>query len=287
MKAIYQVAGISKQACQQYRIRQLHKGVAAFKFFDQADRIRKDHPRAGCRKMALDLCCSGWGRDKTEQLLLSNGYRLQYPRNYARTTYSQQHLLYPNLIEGLELTGINQLVQTDITYFRVRERFYYIVFLIDVYSRRIVGYAVNKTLEAQGNIKALRMMFNTRQDRCLTSLIHHSDRGSQYIDTVYRKMLTDKGIIISMCKEAWQNAYTERVNRTIKEEYLNEWKIENYQELTRSVAKAVKHYNNKRKHQALGYISPIDFEKQPDRVTMKLYKSSENPTQNGWVDSRK
>ena len=281
MKAVYGVAGISKQACQQHRIRQLNKSVAAFKFFDQADKIRKEHPRAGCRKMALDLCCSGWGRDKTEQLLLSNGYRLQYPRNYARTTYSQQHLLYPNLIEGLELTGINQLVQTDITYFRVRERFYYIVFLIDVYSRRIVGYAVNKTLEALGNIKALKMMFRTRQDGCLAGLIHHSDRGSQYIDQVYRKLLTDRKIDISMCKQAWQNAYTERVNRTIKEEYLNEWKIENYQDLTRSVGKAVKHYNSKRKHQSLGYTSPIDYEKQANRAIMKLYKSSENPRLNG------
>src|SRR5204863_2447443 len=115
---------------------------------------RKDHPGAGCRTMANDLKCNGWGRDKIEQLLLSNGYRLHFPVNYTRTTYSQTDVYYPNLIEGLELTKINRVVQTDITYFRAGERFYYIVFLIDVYSRRIVGYAVNKTLEAEGNIKA-------------------------------------------------------------------------------------------------------------------------------------
>ena len=96
--------------------------------------------------MALDLRSKGWGRDKTEQFLLQSGYRINYPPNYKRTTYAQHHLHYPNLIEGLELNNINQLVQTDITYYRVGERFYYLVFLIDVYSRRIVGYALNKTL---------------------------------------------------------------------------------------------------------------------------------------------
>ena len=233
MKDIYAVAGVTKQACHQYRIRQLQKQATASKFFEQADQIRKEHSKAGCRKMALEFRSKGWGRDKTEQLLLANGYRVHYPPNFTRTTFSQQHLLYPNLIEGLELTDINQLVQTDITYYRVGDRSFYIVLLIDVYSRRIVGYSVNKTLQAEGNIKALQKMFKTRQGYNLSGLIHHSDRGSQYIDTIYRGLLTDKGIRISMCKEAWQNAYTERVNRTIKEEYLDGWNIDTYQQLSR------------------------------------------------------
>lgn len=275
---MYAVAGITKQALHQHRVRQLHKGTQAHKFFDQADKIRVDHPKAGCRKMALDLRSSGWGRDKVEQLLLQNGYRVHYPPNYTRTTYAQSKLHYPNLIEGLELNGINQVVQTDITYYRIKEKWYYIVFLIDVYSRRIVGYAANKTMEAEGNIKALKRLLQTRAGDDLSKMLHHSDRGSQYIDTVYRKILGDHQIQISMCKEAWQNAYTERVNRTIKEEYLNEWKIEDYQSLTRSVAKAVNHYNTKRRHQSLGWISPNEFETKVEqltieqRPTMKIYK---------------
>lgn len=282
MKDVYEVAGLTKQALHQHRIRQLQRGTEAYKFFEQADKIREEHPRAGCRKMALELRCKGWGRDKTEELLLQNGYRVYYPPDYTRTTYSQHHLYYPNLIEGLELNDINQVIQTDITYYRIKEKFYYLVFLIDIYSRRIVGHAVNKTLEAEGNIKALRMFFTTRSGCSFSEMIHHSDRGSQYIDNEYRKLLNDKDIKISMCTEAWENAYTERINRTIKEEYLDGWEIKDYQTLSRNAAKAVKHYNNKRRHQSLGWKSPLQFEKDVEKLTneqkpkMKIYKQIES-----------
>jgi len=275
------VAGISKQAVHQYGKRQSGKAVTATKFFEQADKIRKEHPKAGCRKMALDLSCKGWGRDKTEQLLLQNGYRVCYPPNFIRTTYAQHHLHYPNLIEGLELNNMNQLIQTDITYYRVKDRFYYLVFLIDVYSRRIVGYAVNSTMQAEGNIKALRMLFKTRGRDCLKSMIHHSDRGSQYIDNEYRKLLIDRGIKISMCKEAWQNAYTERINRTIKEEYLNGWEINGYTALNQSVAKAIRHYNTKRRHQSLQWKTPCQYESEVNKLSpeqkpkMSMYKQAD------------
>ena len=222
------------------------------------------------------------GRDRFIETMMATGFRVKRSVSKMRTTFAGK-VFYPNLIQGRKVRSPSTIWQSDITYINVNNVAYYAVFIIDVYSKIIVGYQVTIHMRASANVKALAMALKKYR----APQIHHSDRGSQYIDTAYRKMLTDKGIVISMCKEAWQNAYTERVNRTIKEEYLNEWKIENYQELTRSVAKAVKHYNNKRKHQALGYISPIDFEKQPDRVTMKLYKSSENPTQNGWVGSRK
>jgi len=286
MKDVCEIAGISKQALHQHRSRMLQKATTAYQFFEQADKIRKEHPGAGCRTMAKDLRCRGWGRDKIEELLLSNGYRLYYPVNYTRTTYSQTDIYYPNLIEGLELTAINQVVQTDITYYKAGIKFYYIVFLIDVYSRRIVGYAVNKSLEAEGNIKALKMLFKTRKGDKLNKLIHHSDRGSQYIDKEYQQLLKDYDISPSMCKAAWENAYTERINRTIKEEYLNRWNIENYKTLSSSVAKAVKHYNNKRKHKSLGDKSPVQFEKNLENLSgeqrpkQKIYKQLESYSQN-------
>lgn len=228
--------------------------------------------------MALDLSCKGWGRDKTEQLLLQNGYRVFYRPNYIRTTYAQYRLHYPNLIEGLELNNINQVIQTDITYYRIKEKFYYLVFLIDVYSRRIVGYAANSTMQAEGNIKALQMLFKTRGEGSLKSMIHHSDRGSQYTDSQYRQLLDDRGIKISMCKEAWQNAYTERINRTIKEEYLDGWEINSYASLNQCVAKAIRHYNTKRRHQSLKWKTPCQYESEikglpnDQKPKMQLYK---------------
>lgn len=287
MKEVYEVAGISKQALHQHRIRQLHNAYKVNELFEQADKIRREHPRVGCRKMALDMACAGWGRDKIERFLLDSGYRVYYPPNYTRTTWAQNEMYFPNLIEGLELNNINQVVQTDITYYRIAERFYYVVFLIDVYSRRIVGHAVSKTLEAEGNIKALRRMLSTRKDESIKQLIHHSDRGSQYIDKEYLSILKQNEVQISMCKEAWENAYSERVNRTIKEEYLDGWQIGDFVTLSRCVNKAVHHYNHKRRHQGLNWQTPIDVERnvknldESIRPKLKLYNPLETYSQSG------
>jgi transposase InsO family protein len=286
MKDVYEMAGISKQAVHQHRTREVQAAYKVNEIFEQASKIRMAHPGSGCRKMALDMVCKGWGRDKIENLLLYNGYRIYYPPNYTRTTRSQHELYFPNLIEGLELVNINQVVQTDITYYRVPDKFYYLVFIIDVYSRRIVGYAASKTLEAEGNIKALKKMLETRKRHCLDNMIHHSDKGSQYIDKEYLKILGEKNIRISMCDEAWENAYSERVNRTIKEEYLDRWEIKDFATLSRLLKKAVNHYNQKRRHKSLNWQTPTQFEKTvenlsaDDRMKMKLYKPSKSYSQN-------
>lgn len=261
MKELYAVAKISRQAVQQSGKRQRIRHNDEQKFFEQAALIRQQHPGAGCRKMALDMRCRGWGRDKLEALLLGQGYRISYRQNFTRTTYAQRQYHYPNLIEGLELNNIHQVVQTDITYYRVREKFYYLTFFVDVYSRYIGGYAVSSSLAAAANIEALRMLLKSRGNNH-AGLIHHSDKGSQYIDQEYRKILSDNKVQTSMCNEAWQNAYSERINRTIKQEYLDGWAIENEIQLRRAVARAVKHYNQHRRHQSLGWLTPSDFERQ-------------------------
>ena len=281
MKDVYEVASISKQALHQHRKRSLQKATEAYKFFERADKIRKDHPGVGCRTMAKELCIQGWGRDKIEDLLLDNGYRLHYRRSYVRTTYSQTDIYHPNLIEGLELTAVNQVVQTDITYFKVKDRFCYIIFLIDVYSRRIVGYAASKNMQAEANIRALKMLLKNRSGHNMETLIHHSDRGRQYVDKEYRRILDENGIRPSMCKAAWENAYTERVNRTIKEEYLSRWQINEYETLVKDLNRAVKHYNTCRKHKSLGDRIPIEFETEiqsfPEdlRPKVNIYKKPE------------
>ena len=113
------MAGISRQALHQHRIRRLKAERKTVEIFDQADKLRKEHPGAGCRKMALDLAFKGSGRDRLERLFLSSGYRLYRPQKFTRTTDRRQEFYYPNLIEGIELDNINQVVQTDITYIYV------------------------------------------------------------------------------------------------------------------------------------------------------------------------
>jgi putative transposase len=263
------MAGISKQALHQHNKRQLQSDAEQQKFFEKADAIRKEHPGAGCRKMAQALRCSHWGRDKIETLLLKNGYRLQFRRNYAKTTRRQRRYPFPNLIEGMELNDINQVVQTDITYYCVNGRFYYLTFIIDVYSRLITGFAVSGNLEAEANIRALEMMLKTRRGHQWTSFIHHSDKGCQYIEKRYLKLLHDNNIRISMCDQAWQNPYAERLHKTIKEEYLYKWRIKNYRDLKNAVAKAVDHYNTKRSHLELNRTNPVAFEKIIQSIPLK------------------
>jgi putative transposase len=215
----------------------------------------------GCRKMALILKQPGFGRDKTEALLMAAGFRVIYPPNYTKTTHSVRFNRFGNLIEGLVIKDINKIVQTDITYLWVKERFCYLVFIIDVYSRLITGYHASEGLEAEANMKALQMMIALRGKENIKGLIHHSDKGSQYNCKEYLDVLKEHGIKISMCNEAWQNAYTERINRTIKHEYLRHRNIDNLNTLRKELDRAVRLYNNKRPHWSLPrQMTPATFE---------------------------
>ena len=251
-------------------------------FIDKAEALREDHPEMGCRKMALIIRQPGLGRDKTEALLMRAGFRIIYPPNYIKTTHSVRFRQFGNLIEGMILTSINKVVQTDITYLWVKDRFYYLVFIIDVYSRFIIGYHASCGLEAEANRQALRMMIQLRGKENIKGLIHHSDRGSQYNCKEYLKILNEHGIKISMCNEAWENAYTERINRTIKHEYLRHQKIDCLQTLRKEMTRAINLYNKKRPHWSLlKQMTPASFEEYVNKLSkakkpkMMIYKPVE------------
>lgn len=259
MTAVYQIAEVSKQAVKQYRLRQDDFHQKLEELLIAADILRSEHPGCGVEKMYYTLCPNWLGRDKFIELFMDLGYRVRKVRNYARTTFSVQSK-YQNLIEGMLVDRPNQVWQSDITYYQVGSRFYYVVFIIDVYTKKVVGYQVSDHLRAEANIQALRMAF--KDSGCyLKGLIHHSDRGSQYIDRVYTQLLTDRGILISMGEKAQENAYAERINGTIKNEYLKYRNIQSFNHLRNEVKKAVTHYNQKRKHRGLPrWMSPEEFE---------------------------
>ena len=263
MKEVYTIAGITRQGHFKAMKQQKHTQKDKENILALCLGIRQEHPRIGCRAM-YDLVKEkiAIGRDRFESLLLSNGYRVGKVKNYTRTTYSTKTNYYPNGISGLTITGINQVWQSDITYFYSQGKFYYLVFIIDVYSRRIIGYQANKHMLAVANRNALQMAFKTRGNLpSLKSLLHHSDRGSQFIDRLYVQMLKYKGITPSMCLNSWENAYVERVNGTIKNDYLKHRKIDGLQSLRKHLKEAVKSYNQTRPHQSLPErISPCQFE---------------------------
>lgn len=274
--------GVSKQAVHQKMRRHEKNLEQSQQFIEKAEAIREDHPEMGCRKMALLLKQSGYGRDKTEALLLSVGFRVIYPPNYTKTTQRGRVHQFGNLIEGLVIKGINKIVQTDITYLWVKGRFYYLVFIIDVYSRRITGYNVSCGMEAEANMKALQMMITLREKENIKGLIHHSDKGSQYNCKAYLGTLKQHGIKVSMCNKAWENAYTERINRTIKDEYMRHRKMNSLESVKKELDRAVKLYNEKRPHWSLlQQMTPTRFEEyvnnlqQNKKIKMMIYKPEE------------
>ena len=254
----------------------------AQQLIEKAEAIREDHPEMGCRKMALLLKEPGYGRDKTEALLMQGGFRVSYPPNYTKTTHSVRIHQFANLIEGLQLQQINRVVQTDITYIWIQGQFYYLTFIIDVYSRRITGYQASRSLEAEANIKALEMMIAFRGKENLKKLIHHSDRGSQYHCNNYLRILKEHDIQISMCNAGWENAYTERINRTLKHEYLRHRNITCLGSLKAELSRAVRLYNEERPHwEITGQMPPAKFEDYLKTVPLKkrpvvrIYKAEE------------
>ena len=192
---------------------------------------------------------------------ISTGMIIRKIKNYIRTTIPS-HINYPNLIEGIQLIRPYHVVQSDITYFDLDGKFYYIVFIIDVYTREILGYHVGISLRAECNIIALAMALKKIPIALQSSMIHHSDRGSQYGSNQYTTILKKASISISMGKIAQDNAYAERVNGTIKNEYLKRWPIKDFNDLKRKTNKAVNHYNEKRKHMAFdNKYSPLEFKR--------------------------
>ena len=220
----------------------------------EAEELRKEHPGCGVEKMYYTLNPGFIGRDRFIELFIGLGFRLKKRINYRRTTYAVASR-YTNLIKGMEVSAPGMIWQSDITYYDVNNRFYYVVFIVDVYTKMIVGYNVGDNMRATSNVKALQKAL----EKYKAPMIHHSDRGGQYIYKEYIRILTDHGCKISMCKSSQDNAYAERINRTIKEEYLDHWKPADRAQLKRYTEKAVMHYNNRRIHNNLERNDPTSF----------------------------
>ena len=260
MRSIYKIAGVSKQAAHKYFRHEDELSEKLSGLILEVDELKEEHPGCGVEKMYQTLQPQWLGRDKFITLFMHLGYRVRIQKNYQKTTIPVQSQ-YKNLIQGLMVQDRNIVWQTDITYFRILNRYYYIVFIIDVYTKRILGYKASDHLRAEANMVALRMALKSNRGD-IGRLIHHSDKGSQYIYAQYLDLLNSKGIIISMGKKAQDNAYAERINGTIKNEYLRYWEINSLSELQKRLTKAVNHYNNKRIHNELpGRQTPLEFDK--------------------------
>ena len=261
MNRVYHYLGYSKQAFHQKLERQLREEEHFLLLLPIIRELREEHPGVAARELYLILKPGQMGRDKFEQLCFAHGFKLERKKAYHRTTDSSGVIRFDNLIAGIELSGINQAWSSDITYYRIGENFYYITFIIDLFSRRIVGYSVSKRLlTEQTTLPALEMALAQRKPEA--GLIFHSDGGGQYYSKVFLQLTQEKGIRNSMCEIVYENAHAERVNGTIKNQYLIHYNPLSYQELVKMTQRAVNNYNAVKPHSALKKLSPVAFEQE-------------------------
>jgi len=257
MREVYGLAGVSKQAHHQYFGREEAFIAELELLIPQVDLIRRSHPGCGLEKLYFTLNPQCMGRDKFIEVFKELGYGVRRERNHCRTTIPGP-LRFPNLITGMLVMAPNRVWQTDITYYQVGERFFYLVFIIDVYTKLILGYQASDHLRAEANQAALRMALRIAKPPAGT--IHHSDFGTQYTSREYIRMLHACGMLISMAECAQDNAYAERINGIIKNEYLKHFHITGLAKLKVLLAKAVRQYNERRIHNALpGRTTPSKF----------------------------
>lgn len=267
MKGLHDVAGITKQALWKYRKRQEVISSIREQVVKNIEDIRKRHKRMGCRKMFY-ACRErvAVGRDAFEQIGLSNGYRIKRRRSEIKTTWSQRIEVYPNLIEGITLNGINQAWQSDMFYLKVEGKSYYGVTIIDVYSRKLLALHISRSLSAIQLGIAMRKALRSRSGQDLHGCIFHSDRGGQYISNGHKMLLQKNGMRISMCLLPQENAYAERVQGTLKEGYLNPFDLRE-KNLRYMIPKIIRYYNRERPHIGLQMMSPDMYENQISKLS--------------------
>jgi transposase InsO family protein len=259
MKELYEIAGLSKQALWKYRRGQQQKMAVTEQVIKQINKIRRHHKRMGCRSMYYAATGPlAVGRDIFEQIGFAHGFRSKRKRNMTRTTWSQRVEVYANLIEGKVLDNINQLWQSDIFYLRLEQQHFYGVTIEDVYSRELLSLHLSKRLTAEQVMICFKKALRARQGTHIKGCIFHSDRGSQYISSGHKQLLKENGMKISMGKLPQENAYVERLQGTLKNQYFSELEVTplNLQSVT---GKIIRYYNTERPHSNLNMMTPSAF----------------------------
>ncbi|MFW5762170.1 MAG: transposase [Cyclobacteriaceae bacterium] len=262
MNQIYRALDYSKQAFHQRLDLELQKASEFANLTTVIDQIREEHPTLSARKIYFMLNLQTMGRDSFERFCMQNGYNVPRKRNFFRTTNSLGVIRFDNLIAGMELTGVNQVWVSDITYFLLGERFYFLSFIMDLFSRKIIGFSVSKDLRTiNTTIPALKMAKRAQKQGKVPGCIFHSDGGGQYYQKEFKDLTRQMGLTNSMGYSVFENSHAERINGTIKNDYLTYYNPFDYDGLIKQTTRAVRNYNN-RPHDSLNKLTPNAFEQE-------------------------
>lgn len=269
MNDIYAMIGITKQGFYRRLIREKALEYKKQKIIEIATQIRADHKKMGCRKLYDEIVPCGIGRDRTEKILLDNGFRLPRRRSYHRTTYAGKRF-YKNLISGNIITGRNRLFVSDITYIPIGfKQHYYLTLVLDVYTRIIKGWALSGTMRVEDTVEpAFLMSINGMAQKERGELIFHSDKGTQYGSEQMKMHFERTGVKPSMGGKAWENAHAESLNGILKNEYINfENVVVPLNVARKMMVRWVWLYNNERPHGSLNKMKPTEFENYVEQLS--------------------
>jgi transposase InsO family protein len=261
MKDLIATFGMSKQNFYQRLARLDHLSEEAEQLLYLVHKVRKDHPHMSARTMYKMILPQTIGRDKFEQLCLENGFRVKKQKNHRVTTNSNGVVRFPNLIQDIEVTAVNQVFVSDITYYEMNGRFYYLTFIMDLFNREIVGSSISDNLRTENTtIPAIRQLIRKRGSQSLENAIFHSDGGGQYYCKQFIEITGKLKMRNSMTQEGvYENAHAERLNGIIKNDYLYPYHPNNRQTLKKANKKAIWMYNNEKPHSSLNNLTPVQY----------------------------
>lgn len=249
-----------------YRSRQKSIGAKkeAADLRDRIEQIVVEFARYGYRRVTHQLRREGWkvNHKRVARLMREQSLQCQIKRRWVKTTDSEHgYRVYPNLLKGLEVRGRNQVWVADITYIRILTGFLYLAVVLDLFSRKVIGWALSEQIDAELTLAGLRMALAERG--AVKGCIHHSDRGVQYACHAYVEELEAAGMRISMARKGnpYDNAAAESFMKTLKYEEVYLWDYHSLEDVKHRIPYFLQQvYNHKRLHSALGYVTPEEFE---------------------------